>query len=107
MQVVQIEAVADSIPELAELFSVNLLPPTNLGLLSDSNTMATLEVTANQDPQGVFQLTPVSAPLVGGRLLVEEDVAYIDFEVTRNGGTFGEVMVTLETIARSATFARG
>ena len=38
---------------------------------------------------------------------MEENVRYLDFEVTRSGGNFGEVTVTLETIARTATFAEG
>lgn len=107
LQVIQIEAVTDTVPELAECFSVTILPSNSLGRLSDNNTVARIKVAANHDPHGVFQLTSVTAPVVGSRLLVEENVGYVEFEVTRNGGTFGEVTVTLETIARTATFAKG
>lgn len=97
----------DNIPELAEFFLVVLLDPTDLGRLAINSTGAVIEILPNQDPQGVLQITPVSLPLVNGSLLVEESLQFIDFEVTRSFGTFGEVTVALQTMSGTATSVNG
>ena len=97
----------DSLPELAERFSVVLLDPTELGRLSSNSTTSLIEILPNQDPHGVLQLTPTTLPLVNGGLAVEETVQFVNYEVTRIFGTFGEVTVAIETTPQSATFANG
>ncbi len=97
----------DSLPELAEYFSVILLDPTELGRLSSNFTVSLIEILPNQDPHGVVQITPVNLPLVNGGLLVEENVQFINYEVTRTSGTFGEVTVAIETTSDSAVSTNG
>lgn len=97
----------DSIPELAEVFLVSLLEPTNLGRLSDNSTEATIEILPNQDPQGVLQIAPVGLTLDGGTLPVEENDQFINYEVTRSFGAFGEVTVAVETASGLATSTDG
>ena len=97
----------DSLPEIAEYFSVNLLDPTELGRLSSNHTVSSVEILPNQDPQGVLQVAPVSLPLMNGGLLVEENVQFINYEVTRTFGTFGEVTVAVETTPQSAVSTNG
>lgn len=107
MQIIQLEAVMDSIPELAELFTVVLLEPTNLGRLSSNSTEATVGILPNQDPQGVLEIAPVNLPLMNGGLSVEEDIQFINYQVTRSFGTFDEVTVAVQTTAGTATAAEG
>ena len=97
----------DSNPELSEIFFVVLLEPTNLGRLSANQTVATVEILPNQDPQGVLQLAPVDLLLAGGGLLLEEDIQFVNFEVMRSMGTFGEVTVQVQTTPGTATSAQG
>ncbi len=86
---------------------MNLLPPTNMARLSDSNIVANVSILANQDPQGVFSLRPLTRPLVGGCVSVEEGVGYVNMQVTRTQGTFGTVGVTMATTPALATSAAG
>ena len=106
MQIIQLEAVMDDSPEVAEVLLVTLLPPTGLGRLASNQTQATVEILPNQDPQGVLQIAPVGVPLDGG-VLVEENVEFINFEVTRTSGTFGEVTVAVETTSGTAISTNG
>lgn len=64
--------------------------------------MATVTVTANQNPHGVFELS-----VVGGSTSVEEDSVLVDFELQRDFGRFGEVSVTMQTRDETATFLPG
>ena len=75
--------------------------------LSDSNIVANVSILANQDPQGVFSLRPLTRPLVGGYVSVEEGVGYVNMQVTRTQGTFGTVGVTMATTPALATSAAG
>ena len=84
-----------------------LLAPTELGRLASNSTTAMIEILPNQDPHGVLQITPADSQLVNGGLLVEESTQWVNYEVTRTRGTFGEVTVAVETFARSATSASG
>lgn len=93
--------------ELAEVFLVRLLEPTDLGRLATNFTEATIEILPNQDPQGVLQIAPVGLPLEAGVLSVEENVQFVNYQVTRSFGTFGEVMVAVETTSGTATSAGG
>ena len=103
-QIIQIEAVMDDIPELTEAFLVTLQEPIDFGRLSNNFTVARLEIAQNQDPFGVLQLTPVSStPTVSDDVEVEETVGFVNYEVTRSFGRFGEVTVNVETTARTAT----
>lgn len=97
----------DSIPEIAEVFTVVLLEPTNLGSLSGNFTEATVGILPNQDPQGVLEIAPVNLPLVDGGLNVEEDIQFVNFQVTRSFGTFDEVTVVVQTTVGTATAAEG
>ena len=98
---------ADSTPELAELFRVVLLDPATLGRLSDNFTEATIGILPNQDPQGVLDVAPIDNPLVGGVLIVEEDAMFINFQVTRSFGSFNEVSATIHAAAGTATTSEG
>lgn len=97
----------DSLPEVAEYFSVILFDPTELGRLSSNFTVSLVEILPNQDPHGIVQIVPVNLPLVNGGLLVEENVQFVNYEVTRTSGTFGEVTIAVETTSQSATAANG
>lgn len=97
----------DSLPEIAEYFSVVLLDPTELGRLSSNHTVSSVEILPNQDPQGVIQMAPVSLPLMNGGLVLEENVQFVNYEVTRTLGTFGEVTVAVETTPQSAVSTNG
>lgn len=97
----------DNIPELAEIFRVVLLEPTNLGRLASNFTEATVGVLPNQDPQGVLEIAPTNLLPVNNALSVEEDVQFINFEVSRRFGTFDEVSVVVETTSGTATAAEG
>lgn len=97
----------DNIPELAEVFSVVLLEPTDLGRLSTNATVATIVILPNQDPQGVLQIAPVGLQLEGGLIAVEENVQFINYEVTRSFGTFGDIAVAVETSSGSAMSPNG
>lgn len=106
MQIITLEAVMDNTPEVAEVFFVTLLEPTNLGRLSTDFTQATIEILPNQDPQGVLQIAAVALPL-SVSLQVEENAEFINYEVTRSFGLFGEVTVAVETTSGTATSADG
>ena len=90
----------DDIPETDETFFVSLLAPPRLGRLSETATIATIIIQANQNPFGVVELSAVGA--TGSQISVDEDVGSIEFELTRSFGTFDEVSVTLETIPGTA-----
>ena len=95
----------DDIPETDETFFVTLLAPPLLGRLSETNTIATIIIQANQNPFGVFELSAVG--VAGSEVSIEEDVGSIEFELSRSFGTFGEVSVTLETVPGTATSTPG
>ncbi len=98
----------DNFPELTESFSVSLLPPADIGRLSINSTLASIQISANQDPNGVVELRPLRTELVnGGGIQVEETAGFVEFEVVRSGGTFGEISVMLQTSSRTATSAFG
>ena len=97
----------DSTPELSEVFLVRLLEPTGLGRLAQNQTFATIEILPNQDPQGVLQLAPVDIALTNGVLRLEESMPFVNYQVTRSMGSFGEIAVAVETSSGTATSAEG
>lgn len=105
IQVLQLEAVMDDISELVELFRVVLREPISIGRLSTNSTEAQVEILPNQDPHGVLQL--VSVPLLDGVVSVEETVGFINYQVNRTSGVFGDITVAVETSPRTATSADG
>ena len=105
LQVIQIEALMDDLPETDETFFVSLLAPPTLGRLSEVATIATVIIQANQNPFGVVELSVVG--VAGSQLSVEEDVGTIEFELTRSFGTFDEVSITLDTVPGTAVSIPG
>ena len=95
----------DDLPETDETFFVSLLTPPTLGRLSETATIATIIIQANQNPFGVIELSAVG--VTGSQISVEEDVGSIEFELTRSFGTFGEVSVTLDTVPGTAVSIPG
>ena len=95
----------DDLPETEETFFVSLLSPTSLGRLSETATIATISIQANQNPFGVLELSVVG--VAGSQISVEEDVGSVEFELTRSFGTFGDVSVTLDTVPGTAVSIPG
>ena len=56
-QIIQVEAIMDTVPELNETYTITLLPPTALGRLATNDAMATITILANQDPYGVLEIS--------------------------------------------------
>lgn len=59
-QILQLEAVMDTIPETDETYNISLLPPTSLGRLATTGTVGTITILANQDPNGVLEILPIN-----------------------------------------------
>ena len=95
----------DDLPEMDETFFVLLLSPTSLGRLSETATIATIIIQANQNPFGVVDLSAVG--VAGSQVSVEESTESIEFELTRSFGTFDEVSVTLDTVPGTAVSIPG
>ena len=53
-------ALSDDVPEIDELYTVTLLDPSDIGRLATNDTMATILITANQDPSGVIEIIPTN-----------------------------------------------
>ena len=104
-QVIQIEALMDDLPEIDEAFFVSLLAPPTFGRLSETATIATIVIQANQNPFGVIELSAVGVS--GSQISIEEDVGSVEFELTRSFGTFNEVSVTVDTVPGTAVFTPG
>lgn len=56
LQVVQLTALPDDVPELNETYYVQLTEVTGGGRLASDNTVANVTILANQNPYGVFEL---------------------------------------------------
>lgn len=95
----------DDVPETDETFFVSLLAPPTLGRLSETATIATVVIQANQNPFGVLELSAVGVN--GSQISIEEDVGSIEFELTRSFGTFSEVSVTVDTVPGTAASISG
>ena len=90
----------DEIPELTETFQVTLMDPV-LGRLADSNTVAMVTISSNQDPYGLFEIVPVSSPATPS-LRIEENVGVVGLQIKRSFGTFGSVTVDRSTTPDTA-----
>ena len=60
LQVLQVVALSDDVPEIDELYTVMLLDPSDIGRLATNDTMATILIAANQDPSGVIEIIPTN-----------------------------------------------
>lgn len=69
MQIIEVTAVRDDIPELDETYTVSLLDPDAFGDLSDINPSANVTVLANQNPNGLLEIFPVDRSLVQSLLI--------------------------------------
>lgn len=133
LQILQITAVMDDIPELNETYTITLLDPDALGDLSDTNSSALITILANQNPHGLLELFPIdrydsvyvytnlrrcvivvtcsqcvwSHHSNASSLMVEEDVQYIELEISRSYGTFGEITVMINSVEESAVSPTG
>lgn len=124
-QIIQVTAIRDDIPELDETYTVYLLDPDTLGDLSDINHSANVTILANQHPHGLLQIFPTDrycmnkaqqymtlSSIVHARsdvseLAMEESTRYVELEIRRSFGTFGEVSVTMESVEGEALATSG
>ena len=58
LQILQLTAVMDDIPELDEFYTVTLLDPDMFGDLSNVNSTAVITILANQNPHGLLEVFP-------------------------------------------------
>ena len=91
----------DVSPELAELYTVQLMDPT-LGRLDVDRMTVEITILANQDPYGLFEVIPLVDPS-STSISVEEGSGALGFEVRRTFGTFGTTSVRWRTSAETAT----
>ncbi|XP_071587409.1 adhesion G-protein coupled receptor V1 isoform X2 [Heliangelus exortis] len=79
----------DDIPELDEKYEVQLISVEGGADLDPEKRISKINVFANDDPHGVFALYPDQQSV-----LVERNLdRYIQLNVTRHAGAFGEVIV--------------
>eukprot|EP00118_Oscarella_pearsei_P022727 m.265821 g.265821 ORF g.265821 m.265821 type:complete len:6112 (+) comp40493_c2_seq23:779-19114(+) len=88
---VDLTVVGDGEPELEETYVVSLQDPTGGAFLSTSDTTATITIPANEDPNGVLQITS-SSP--NG---VEENAGFVKTTITRSAGKFGRLTCQIFT----------
>ena len=81
-------------PELTESFIIELTSVSN-GKLSTRNTKATIHISGNDDPYGVFEIGPPQAR-------VQENNATLKLTVSRGGGSLGMVRVSYQTFVPEA-----
>uniref|UniRef100_A0A1X7VF86 Staphylococcus aureus surface protein A n=3 Tax=Amphimedon queenslandica TaxID=400682 RepID=A0A1X7VF86_AMPQE len=92
-----IPIINDDIPELSEVFAIQLLSaylesdPSVSVPLNPNSTLALITINPNDNPSGMFQFTM-------NELTVSEDAGIIDIEVVRTGGLFGSVTVMFQTV---------
>ena len=92
-QLIEFDIIDDVEPELMELFEFQLLN-VNLGLLATSGTVASVTIIENDDPYGAYEFEVSSRDVE-----IPEDIpvggsALVNLNVSRNQGTFGNVMVS-------------
>lgn len=73
------------------------MDPPRLGPLAD--TVARIVIAANDDANGVLQLS-------AAKVLVSEDLSGSFINVTRTGGLFGDVTVKFKTIPFTARIGK-
>ncbi|CAH1797156.1 unnamed protein product [Owenia fusiformis] len=90
---IAVNILQDSIPEIAEHFTIELENPSGDVVLVDP-AVATVTITANDDENGVLSLkTPDGAEFPQFRINEDETAQFTEFVVTRSGGTFGAVEI--------------
>ncbi|XP_075449203.1 adhesion G-protein coupled receptor V1 isoform X3 [Ascaphus truei] len=105
---ITLQALHDQIPEFNEFFTLKLVNISGVGgQLAENNLNVTVMIPFNDDPFGVFQISPESQNReVAEDVLSEEDMSYItNFSIWRQQGTFGDVRVGWEI--SSSTFKTG
>lgn len=79
----------DDVPELDENYIVQLISVEGGADLDEDKRISKINVFANDDPHGVFALYSDHQSI-----LVEKDLdRYVQINVTRHAGTFGEVVI--------------
>ena len=90
---ISIALMDDTIPELAEDFSIALLNPSDNAVLVDPSTTV-VTILPNDDQHGVVSLTSTNPGSPPSIVIDEDTTSFTDnFSVIRDGGTFGEVSV--------------
>ncbi|XP_071995626.1 adhesion G-protein coupled receptor V1 isoform X3 [Engystomops pustulosus] len=86
---INLQLLPDDIPEIEETFMVQLTSVDGGADLDKGKSVVWFTVSANDDPYGVFFLDPASQ-----RIIVDSDMGrYVQVNVTRQAGTFGNVSV--------------
>lgn len=85
----------DDVPELDENYIVQLISVEGGAELDDDKRISKINVFANDDPHGVFALYSDQQSV-----LVEKDLdRYVQINVTRHAGTFGEVVIEYQILS--------
>nr|XP_033775700.1 adhesion G-protein coupled receptor V1 [Geotrypetes seraphini] len=103
---ITLHAVPDKIPEFNELYSLNLINvsggyPGPGGRLAETMLNVTVMIPFNDDPFGVFVISPENQDReVAEDVLSQDDLSHItSFSIWRQQGTFGEVRVGWEILS--------
>ncbi|XP_071506649.1 adhesion G-protein coupled receptor V1-like [Diadema antillarum] len=91
---IEVDIQADNVPELDELYNVNLIASTGGSIGNASQAM--LSILANDDPYGVFVIDPQSRVVTA----TEDDLS-VTVQIFRDQGTKGEVQVRYATLGFS------
>ncbi|KAM8960806.1 adhesion G-protein coupled receptor V1 [Pelodytes ibericus] len=100
---ITLRALSDQLPEFNEFYTLKLVNisggfPVHGGHLAQTNLSVTVMIPFNDDPFGVFVISPESQNReVAEDVLSEDDMSYItNFSIWRHQGTFGDVRVGWE-----------
>ncbi|XP_069819007.1 adhesion G-protein coupled receptor V1 isoform X3 [Dendropsophus ebraccatus] len=86
---ITLQLLPDDVPELEETYMVQLTSVDGGADLDEGKSVVWFTVSANDDPYGVFFLDPASQSVI-----VNSDMSrYVQVNVTRLAGTFGNVTV--------------
>ncbi|KAG9488005.1 hypothetical protein GDO78_007684 [Eleutherodactylus coqui] len=89
---ITLQLLPDDVPELEETYMVQLTSVEGGADLDKGKSVVWFTVLANDDPHGIFFLDPVSQGII-----VHDDMGrYIEVNITRLAGTFGNVTVEYE-----------
>ncbi|XP_069081373.1 adhesion G-protein coupled receptor V1 [Pleurodeles waltl] len=109
---ISLYAISDTIPEFNEFYNLELAnasggQPGPGGQLAITNLNVTVMIPFNDDPFGVFFISPESLVReMAEDVVSEEDMSYItSFSILRQQGTFGDVRVGWEIL--SSVFPSG
>ncbi|XP_077988560.1 adhesion G-protein coupled receptor V1-like [Glandiceps talaboti] len=90
---IELQILSDNIPELDEVFTVELKNPSNGKLGEASNLVAIVTVAANDDPFGSFVFSPMSRPVIA-----MEGNRNVSLQIIREYGDMGTVRVDYATL---------